>query len=95
MTMSDAVYWCILIGTGALILCIFEWGRKLLAAPIKILWTLFEWVVKTLAKRLQGAIIHTAKAHVIVIRNFAPRMSVLPTVDRKTVRRTTRPDGTS
>jgi hypothetical protein len=95
MTMSDVIYWCIILGSGALVLCIFDFGRKMLAAPFKGIWTLFEWLVKIFTKRIQGFILHTAKSHLIVMRNFAPRMTVLPTLDRKSVRRITREDGTN
>jgi hypothetical protein len=85
MTATAILAWILLIVVVSLL---FPPLRGALVWLFGQAWTAFLGLVNLLASMAQGTLKSVAYAHVVVLRNLAPRGIVLPTVKKEgTVRR--------
>lgn len=75
----------VVIGLG--IVMLFAPGRKLLWGVISAALGILSKLLVLVGNWLQAAGVHVYKSHVVVLRNLRPRVTVLPTVARKSTRR--------
>lgn len=86
--MSDnAIVLAIQIGIGLIILIMFPPGRRLLWGLAVAAGKLLSQLLQIALAWGQAGLVHVYRAHMIVLRNLRPRVTVLPTVARKSTRR--------
>jgi len=74
-------------GIGLGVLMLIPPGRALIGFVLNQLWRLGEWVFGVVINALQAWLVKILKAHMVVFRNLMPRVSVLPSVAKETVRK--------
>lgn len=86
--MSDnTIVLLIQIGIGLVILLMFPPGRRLLWGLIVAASKILSQLLQTSLAWGQASLVHIFRAHMVVLRNLRPRVTVLPTVARKSTRR--------
>jgi len=78
-----------LIWTGVVlgVLMLIPPGRALVGFVLNQVWRLSEWLFGVVINALQAWLVKIVKAHMVVFRNLLPRVSVLPSVAKQTVRK--------
>jgi len=74
-------------GIGMVVLMLISPGRALIGFVLNQIWRLSEWVFGVVINALQAWLVKILKAHMVVFRNLMPRVSVLPSVAKETVRK--------
>jgi len=74
-------------GIGLVVLMLIPPGRALIGFVLNQVWRLSEWVFGVVINALQAWLVKILKAHMMVFRNLMPRVSVLPSVAKETVRK--------
>lgn len=86
--MSDnAIVLAIQAGIGLLILLMFPPGRRFLWGLAVAGGKLLSQLIQLTLAWGQAGLVHVFRAHMIVLRNLRPRVTVLPSVARKSTRR--------
>lgn len=86
--MSDnTIVLLIQVTIGLIILIMFPPGRRLLWGLAVAGGKLLSQLILTGLAWGQAALAHIFRAHMVVLRNLRPRVTVLPTVARKSTRR--------
>lgn len=86
--MSDTkIVLIIQVGIALIILLMFPPGRKLMWGLATAAGKVLSQVVSLALAWGQAGLLRIFRAHMVVFRNLRPRVTVLPTVARKSVRR--------
>lgn len=84
---DDMIVWVIQGVIALIILLMFPPGRRLLWALCVAAAKLVSQILAIAFAWGQAAAVHIFQAHMVVLRNLRPRVTVLPTVAKKSVRR--------
>jgi len=74
-------------GVCVALLMLVSPGRALIGFLLNHLWRLGEWLFGVVINAIQAWLVKIMKAHMVVFRNLLPRVSVLPSVAKETVRK--------